>query len=404
MAMITPATTGAPVTAAASPDVGGALVGAAESLIDALAARADDAERTRRLPDDTIADLVDAGLIHMRLPTQLGGRGADISTETLVSAALARGCAATSWVRQILSGGATAAAQLPAEGVREVFGGESPPLVCGVTTLTGTAGPVDGGYLVNGSWGFASGCLHSQWAMVGVRTLEDDHSERVGVVCVPMQELAIKDTWHVAGLCATGSNTIVAGDVFVPEHRVLTVSGDIVATLLRSPQVPRFAVALLGTLLGAADGLLARVVKNAGQRGVSYFSYDLQRDSDALTMRIGEAAMRIDTAWLHTRRAVDDLMGEAERGPMSYAASTRGQADAAYAARLLRGVAQDLVSLSGASSFAQSNPMQRAWRDITVGSNHAMLNATASLELHGRTLLERPSNSRFWGPDAALLA
>ena len=58
------------------------------------------------------------------------------------------------------------------------------------------------------------------------RTLEDDHSERVRVVCVPMQELAIKDTWHVAGLCATGSNTIVAGDVFVPEHRVLTVSGD----------------------------------------------------------------------------------------------------------------------------------------------------------------------------------
>ena len=48
--------------------------------------------------------------------------------------------------------------------------------------------------------------------------------------------------------------------------------------------------------------------------------------------------------------------------------------------------------------------MQRAWRDITVGSSHAMLNATASLELHGRTLLGRPPNSPFWGPDAAFLA
>ena len=34
----------------------------------------------------------------------------------------------------------------------------------------------------------------------------------------------------------------------------------------------------------------------------------------------------------------------------------------------------------------------------TVGSNHAILNATASLELHGRALLARLSNSPFWGP------
>ena len=33
---------------------------------------------------------------------------------------------------------------------------------------------------------------------------------------VPMPDLQIKDTWHVAGLCATGSNTLVAEDVFVP--------------------------------------------------------------------------------------------------------------------------------------------------------------------------------------------
>ncbi len=62
------------------------------------------------------------------------------------------------------------------------------------------------------------------------------------------------------------------------------------------------------------------------------------------------------------------------------------------------------MSLAGGSSFAMANAMQRAWRDITVGSNHAMLNATASLELHGRALLGRPSNSPFWGPDAAFLA
>jgi alkylation response protein AidB-like acyl-CoA dehydrogenase len=40
----------------------------------------------------------------------------------------------------------------------------------------------------------------------------------------PMSELEIEDTWFVAGMCGTGSNTLVAKDVFVPDHRVLPMS------------------------------------------------------------------------------------------------------------------------------------------------------------------------------------
>ena len=89
---------------------------------------------------------------------------------------------------------------------------------------------------------------------------------------------------------------------------------------------------------------------------------------------------------------------------MSYRESTRGQADSAYAARPPAGDLLHARVPRGGILVRDANAMQRAWRDITVGSSHAMLNATASLELHGRTLLGRPSNSPFWGPDAAFLA
>ena len=42
-----------------------------------------------------------------------------------------------------------------------------------------------------------------------------------GLALMPMSELTIEDTWFVAGMKGTGSNTIVAKDVFVPEHRFL---------------------------------------------------------------------------------------------------------------------------------------------------------------------------------------
>ena len=81
------------------------LIEAANTLVPVLADRAAAAETARRLPDETISDLLETGLIQMRLPPTLGGMGLDMLTETLVSTILARGCASTSWVRGILSGG-----------------------------------------------------------------------------------------------------------------------------------------------------------------------------------------------------------------------------------------------------------------------------------------------------------
>ena len=42
-----------------------------------------------------------------------------------------------------------------------------------------------------------------------------------GLSLMPMSQLTIEDTWFMVGMKGTGSNTIVAKDVFVPEHRFL---------------------------------------------------------------------------------------------------------------------------------------------------------------------------------------
>jgi alkylation response protein AidB-like acyl-CoA dehydrogenase len=43
----------------------------------------------------------------------------------------------------------------------------------------------------------------------------------LGLSLMPMHEVRIDDTWFVAGMKGTGSNTIVAEGAFVPEHRFL---------------------------------------------------------------------------------------------------------------------------------------------------------------------------------------
>jgi alkylation response protein AidB-like acyl-CoA dehydrogenase len=46
------------------------------------------------------------------------------------------------------------------------------------------------------------------------------------------------------------------------------------------------------------------------------------------------------------------------------------------------------VSAHGASSFGDSNPLQRIWRDSEVTRRHAIANPAISAEVYGRALLD----------------
>ena len=76
----------------------------------------------------------------------------------------------------------------------------------------------------SGAWAWASAWLHATWGLVGV--LDKDAAGEVTehqLALIPMSELAVEDTWFVAGMKGTGSNTLVADEVFVPDHRLLSV-------------------------------------------------------------------------------------------------------------------------------------------------------------------------------------
>ena len=58
----------------------------------------------------------------------------------------------------------------------------------------------------------------------------------------------------------------------------------------------------------------------------------------------------------------------------------------------LRSAADRLMDVAGPGAFATASPLQRHWRDLSLGSRHTALNAMLSAELYGRALLGQPSN------------
>src|SRR5918992_2111269 len=142
------------------------LTARARQLAPALAERARAAEEMRRLPAETLEELVAAGFHKILLPRAVGGHELGLDTAFGVSRELAKGCTSTSWVATIYILHNWMIGMLPEKAQREVFDGPGPVLPAGTLAPTGTAERVDDGYRVSGRWRWGSGIVGGSHALV----------------------------------------------------------------------------------------------------------------------------------------------------------------------------------------------------------------------------------------------
>ena len=102
-----------------------------------------------------------------------------------------------------------------------MWGKDPDALVCGVLAPTAETRKADGGHRVSGRWYYNSGSWHASWAVLGI-PITDEKGETVdqGLALIPRSDLEYEETWFVAGMKSTGSNCMIAKDVFVPDHRI----------------------------------------------------------------------------------------------------------------------------------------------------------------------------------------
>lgn len=374
------------------------LLDRAAALRPLLERNAAQTESDRRLVDESLEAVREAGLLRIVNPKRFGGYETDIRTMLDVSATLATGCGSTGWVVNLINVCSWLVGLYPRQTQEEVWGSDPDTRVAGALAPTATTRRVDGGLVVSGRWPWSSGSLHAQWGMGGVPVVDESGDMvDVGLALMPMPELSVEDTWFVVGMRGTGSNTIVAADVMVPDHRILpmprAIEGEYPTefkdeVLYRSAFIPVLALILVGPLLGLARAALQYVVEKAPRRAITYTSYEHQTDSVAFQMAIAEAAAKVDTAHLHAYRAAADIDDAARAGTYpDLPARARVRMDAGWAARQAREAVDLLISAHGASAFAEASPLQRIWRDLNTASRHAVVNPSVNEEIYGKALL-----------------
>jgi len=369
------------------------LVARAKALAPKLRERAVRAERERNLPPESVREYIDAGLVRTLLPKRWGGYEHDHEVQFDIAIELGRStCASSAWVLNYFTDHACILAHFPEPAQQEVWSQGPDQCIATTAAPTGKAEVAPGGYRLNGRWSWSSGIKYAQWVMIGGLVFRaGEHHPDMRLMLVPTSEVTILDTWYCAGLRGTGSNTVQADNLFVPEHRTVSFStlrdahspGSQVNTnpIYRTPFIAVHTYALLGPALGAARGAYQHFVEWTKQRYLTYTPLAIAQHVP-VQIRLAEIGAQIDAVETIARKCL--ATARADYTGMTLETRVLLRRDFCYAMKLLVEATESLVRISGSSGLLDDNPVQRAWRDVHAIGSHVVMNWDVPAENYGR--------------------
>jgi len=322
----------------------------------------------------------------IKAPLEVGGDRLLLADQCRYFTALSYSNPTAAWTGFNHAGAAAAAgSRLSDEGIDLLFGSDPSPFLAAVALPTGTFTRVDGGVLMNGTWNYASGVRHADWAML--TAIEAVEQPTVTLAVIRTADATVHGDWNVMALKGTGSVSITAKDVFVPT--ALTV--DPMEPPKRGGAIYglNYPIFVAGENLGFTFGVCRRFIDElvVYARGKSRGFDGRLADRGAFQYELGKSSQQLQAVQAHalaTLATVDDAMENGNeftaRGEAAVAAMT------AYCTETAVSAISRLMSFAGAGALFNSSPLQRCFRDAQGSAQH-LVASNQSLDRYGAVLL-----------------
>jgi 3-hydroxy-9,10-secoandrosta-1,3,5(10)-triene-9,17-dione monooxygenase len=379
----------------------------AASLIPTLRERAIATTRDRRIPDSTISDLWDSDLFYLLKPMKFGGPEVRPDIAFQVADELGRGDGSVAWVWAVMTIHDLFVALYPGEFQQEYWDKEN-TLSASSFPPYGKATPASGGFRISGKWPFCSGVDNADWLFLGAifgPPSGNSPMPDIRYVWIPKSEATIIDDWDVLGLRGTGSKSIAIEDSFVPNHRILsheamgagTTPGASIhdGPLYRAPLWGIIPFTISSPASGIARGALEAFVNEMKVREGSFDHSPLSK-KPGIHVRIAEASAMIDSGDLLYKRSLRDTIDRIMAGEtLTLEHRARSRRDQAYSVRMAKEAAGLLFEAQGGRGLFESNPVQRAFRDLQAVSGHIVAGWDIAAYSYGQIMLGGPPSDLF---------
>ena len=383
------------------------LIEAALELAPLFRDTAREAELARRPLDRVIDAVRESGLFSLMVPKKYGGHELDLDTFFEVSKILSKADASMGWLTSFYIEHNLWFFNYPESVFEEILGKQSYALAPGTLNIAGgKAEVVDGGYRLSGQWQWGTGIIHSTWVMVGAlvtgnESQGDKNQAGAYFFILPRDQVEAVDTWHVTGMCGTGSQDIKIDGAFVPQAAaqpfadLLNVTTGIAdrfdTPLYRTPLMVVLGIAACTPILGAA---LMAVEEFTLQTRIKQDKKQLRAGGSVepfdVSPVIGEASLKIESAELMIKRVIEDVMEK--RNTSSQEERSEWLSRITHAAYTCKDAVLQISAETGASGGLLNNPIQRAVRDVSIAANHVVFAKHARYGEFGRLRITEASD------------
>lgn len=336
-------------------------------------------EDARRLPEEVVARLREAGVFRMNMPRTWGGPEMTPMEQNRVIEEVSRASGSAGWCTMIGADSGLYSAYLDPAVAREMFP-RLDMIMAGFVYPVGRAERVDGGYRVNGRWPFGSGCTHADWLAGGCLIYENgrplmgaDQKPVWRVIIAKPAEYVIHDTWRTTGLRGTGSHDYEAVGLFVPDERTFSFMEppQRATTLYRKPDT--FLRKMAGIPLGIARDAVDYVVGQARKK------FDMPAmvpygEVPRVQWAVADAEIMLGSARAYVFESLEAQWArlEADEEP------TKEERAAVFLARMAafqtsRQVVRLMYdTIGGSAIYADKTPLDRQLRDASTACQHLM--------------------------------
>ncbi|MSQ55374.1 MAG: acyl-CoA dehydrogenase [Betaproteobacteria bacterium] len=371
----------------------------AHALVPKLRALAGAQEDARQLTPEVLALVHESGLFRILQPKRWGGMELDFPAIFDIPEVIGRGDASTSWNIGNLAIHHWMLALYEPKAQEEIWGDDPDALIAsGIAYPQGSARKVDGGLELSGTWNFSSGVDPSGWNMLAciVRDGQKVVDHRMCILKAGQYEVI--DDWSTLGMRGTGSKTVKAEKVFVPDYRSLSMytarGGSDFPGASSNPnpcyRVPLGALGtscLVGAIIGNAQAALDLTIEAVKERSTNYTGVRM-RDFQTVQLRVGVAGAKVEMARLsqHTDCLEGQRLAAAGVVP-SMEQKLRWRRNCALAARLAVEAVDALHEMAGANGIYTRYPLERLFRDAHSASAHIGFNWDAGMSTWGLVAL-----------------
>ena len=358
------------------------LVERARAMIPTLQSRSRQCIADRKVPDETISEMREAGFWRILQPRRWGGYEMHPNVFFDVQKLLAQGCMSTGWVYGVVGCHPYELALFHSRAQDEVWGQDPDVLVSSSYQPVGKVERTEDGFYLSGRWGFSSGSEHCQWVLLGalVPPAEPGGAPDMRTFLVPRSDYSIDRTWDVFGLQGTGSHDVVVDRAFVPDYRThRAVDGfncdnpgqaENDGALYTLPWAQVFVRSVSTAALGGARSAVNAALTIAADR-VSTNTGKASKTDPILHAAIARTHTQVAEMELALNAAFVDLMGYAERReaiPMSKRSAYRYQSSTVV--RRCADLVGELLPLLGGRAIYMSSPIVQPWLDLNAARAH----------------------------------